>query len=298
MSGRRVLCLGKFDGMHRGHLALLRRAAQFGPPTVLRMTGMASVLGWAPRPPLVAEADRPRVLALWCEHIGHSIDVLRWPFAQLRHLQAGEFCQVLSQEMHADVVVVGSDFRFGKDRQAGIEELRSEGQHHGITVAVVPPEMDAQLMISSTRIRSALAIGAVDEAQRLYGRPHALCGRVVAGDGRGRELGFPTANVGDVSNLVPANGVYAAWAHLPDGSQLKAAVNVGVAPTIDGERQSRVEAHLLDWQGDCYGQPIRLDFMHHIREERRFASLQNLVRQITNDVERVAAACDDLARME
>lgn len=292
MSRQRILCLGKFDGMHRGHLALLRRAAQYGAPTILRMTGMATVLGWIPRPPLVSEADRPRILSQWSAQLGHPIDVLRWPFAQLRHLHAQQFCQILAQDMHADVVVVGSDFRFGKDRQAGIEELCEEGRSVGIQVAVVPPELDEQVMISSTRIRSALAIGAVDEARRLYGRPHALCGRVVAGDGRGRTLGFPTANMGDVSNLVPAQGVYAAHAYLADGSRIKAAVNVGTAPTVATARESRVEAHLLDWSGDCYNQALRLDFIERIREERRFADRDDLMRQIEHDVQRVAIACD------
>lgn len=275
----RAVAVGKFDALHVGHRALAERAAGLGAPRLLRLTGLAESFGWAQRIPLVAEDDRARVLAAWAG----SPDEVGVDIHTLRELDAAAFLDWLQRDHVACALVVGADFRCGRGRAAGVADLAPLCAARGLTLAVVEPVQVAGAPASSSRVRAALAAGDVVAAAACLGRPHRLLGTVARGDGRGRTLGFPTANLGAPRSQPPAAGVYAARALL-DGTVWPAAVNVGVLPTVGGERPLTVEAHLVGFAGEIYGRPLALDLIAHLRPERRFASLEVLRQQIAADV--------------
>lgn len=278
-----ALAVGKFDALHLGHRALALQAVALGRPALLRLTGLAEAFAWSARLPLTAEDDRGRVLAGW----HGDLQERRADIRALRGLDGAGFLAWLKREHAATALVVGADFRCGRDRAWGVAELDPLCRAQGLRLAVVPPVAVAGAPCSSTRIRTALARGDGAEAAACLGRPHRLLGTVQRGDGRGRGLGFPTANLAP-ANQPPAPGVYAAWAEVA-GTRVPAAVNVGVLPTIGADRPLSVEAHLLGWNGDCYGQGLALDLVARVRDERRFASLDALRTQIAADVAAVVA---------
>ncbi|NET73848.1 MAG: hypothetical protein F6K62_23800 [Sphaerospermopsis sp. SIO1G2] len=295
-----VLALGKFNALHLGHRRLVECARQLGQPYLLHLTGMAAALGWAPRPPLLDDTSRQQLLHRW------QVSELTLAFAAVRDMPAADFITMLVQQHQVAAVVCGNNCRIGRDRHADADWLVAHGPSLGVQVEVVPlmslpvqssPEVPGaslnqhapENIISSTAIRAMLAEGNVAAAQAALGRPYRLRGVVIRGDQRGRTLGFPTANVDQVVNQLPALGVYAAWATLADGTRWQAAVNIGRLPTVDGARSVTVEAHLLAYQGDCYGQEIVLDLQHRLRPERRFDSLAQLQAQIAADVTQVAS---------
>ncbi len=275
----KAIAVGKFDALHVGHRVLAERAAELGPPRLLRLTGLAEAFGWPQRAPLVAEDDRARVLAGWAGHPDEAAAA----FAELRALDGAGFLDWLQRTHGATALVVGADFRCGRGRSAGVVELAPLCVARGIRLVVVEPVQVGGAVASSSRVRGALATGDVAVAALCLGRPHRLVGTVVRGDGRGRGLGFPTANLGQPRNQAPAPGVYAARAVIAGGSW-PAAVNVGVLPTVGADRPLTVEAHLIGYTGDCYGADLALDLTARIRDERRFASLDELKAQIAIDV--------------
>jgi len=274
-----AVAIGKFDALHLGHRALAERAAACGRPVLLRLTGLAEAFGWPARSPLVAESDRTRVLATW----PGLPEERNAPIAGLRDLPAETFVAWLAEQHGATVLVVGADFRCGRGRSAGVVELAQLCAVQGLRLEVVPPLLVEGAAASSSRVRQALAAADLATASACLGRSHRLCGTVQRGDGRGRTLGFPTANLGAGDNQVPADGVYAAWAIL-GGQRLPAAVNIGHLPTVGGGRPLTVEAHLPGWSGDCYGQVLGLDLVARLRPEQRFADLTALRQGIVSDV--------------
>jgi riboflavin kinase / FMN adenylyltransferase len=273
-----IACLGKFDALHLGHRALAVEAARWGTPVLVGFDGMAEVLGWPRRPPLVATDDRPRILAQW----PGGVRELSLPFATVRQLDPAGFFDLLAT--HAITgVVIGEDFRGGRDRLHDARAFAAAAEARGWVAHIVAAVRDEDQPVSSTRVREALHAGDVATAARLQGRPHRLIGTVVRGDGRGRSIGVPTANLGEPANVVPACGVYAAWADL-DGARVPAALNIGHLPTIGEGRRLSVEAHLIGWTGDCYGRAIGLDLIQRLRDEQIFADLPTLVTQIRRDV--------------
>lgn len=283
-----VLCIGKFDALHRGHHALVETAAQAGRPvSLLRFSGMAEALAWPPRNPLVAECDRARILATWPT----APTEVELPFVAVRDLDAAAFLALIKTRFAVTSVVVGAAFRGGRGRSAGADTFRAAGRNLGIEVLAVPAVSDGQGPFSSTRIRTLLAAGDVAGAASLLGRPHRVIGTVVRGDGRGRSIGVPTANLDERLNQAPGAGVYAAWAYVA-GQRLAAAVNIGQVPTAGEGRAQSVEAHLIDWSGDCYGQRLELEFIARIRDEQRFADFPTLVAQIRRDVAEAARLLD------
>lgn len=280
--------IGKFDALHRGHYALVERAATLGTPCLLGFRGMAQELGWGERKPLIAPTDRTRVLKDWSLALGTTVDERELPFADIRGMSPGEFVAHLRKAHDATAVVVGEDFRFGRDRGGDAAALRTLAEANGFKAAVVAPVLHADEPVSSSRVRAALTAGDVVMARALLGRPHRLIGTVVRGDGRGRKLGIPTANLGGCANQEPAAGVYAAWATLA-GQRLPAALNIGHVPTVGGDRPLTVEAHLIGWSGDCYGRGLGLDLITRLRGEHRFATLDALVAQIRADIAAVPA---------
>lgn len=279
-----ALAVGKFDALHLGHRALVERAARLDEPALVRLTGMADVFGWVPRPPLVADADRGRIIAQWTAEHGRRVSEIALSFARLRGLSAAAFVDLCRTELSATALVVGQDFRCGRDRCAGVQELAVICRERGMRLEVVEPLMVGGAVVSSSRVRSALAAGDPAQATACLGRPYRLTGMVRRGDGRGRQLGFPTANLGAGECQAPAGGVYAALADI-GGRRIAAAVNIGILPTVGGGRPVTVEAHLVGWSGECYGARIGLDLVTRLREERRFSSLDVLRQQIARDVE-------------
>jgi riboflavin kinase/FMN adenylyltransferase len=205
--------------------------------------------------------------------------------AALRDLPAEVFLDRLDPGLRPVAVVMTPDSAFGRDRAGTPERLAEHGSRRGFEVVLVEPETD-EGPISSSRIRAALAAGEVGEATRLLGRPPALTGTVVRGDGRGRELGYPTANLAFAYRpALPAIGIYAGWA-----IGQRALISIGRRPTFHEDGDVVVEAHLLDWEGDLYDAELRVEVAERLREERTFASVEDLVAQMRRDEAAARAA--------
>jgi riboflavin kinase/FMN adenylyltransferase len=283
--------IGVFDGVHRGHQAIIGH-------TVERARSLAIssvVVTFDPHPSeVVRPGSHPAVLtesgrkAELIEDLG--VDVLCViPFTlEFSHLSAETFVHdVLVEHLHASEVVVGENFRFGHRAAGDIALLERLGRTFGFTVAGAPlvSTSEQSPVVSSTYIRSCVDAGDVEAAAVALGRPHRLEGIVIRGDRRGREIGFPTANITTSPHAaVPADGVYAAWAVRRGHKEpLRAAVSVGSNPTFAG-RERRVEAYLLDFGADIYGERLALDFVSRLREMRRYDGVDPLVEQIHRDV--------------
>jgi riboflavin kinase/FMN adenylyltransferase len=205
----------------------------------------------------------------------------------LSQLTPEEFMDLLLARFRLRELWIGSDFALGRDRSGTPERLAEIGKEHGFTVHQFPPvEVEGQV-ISSSRIRRALAEGRVEDAARLLGRDYRLTGIVVEGDRRGRQLGFPTANVSPQERLaVPADGIYAvsAWIH-GESDGLSGAASIGLRPTFGGGRR-QIEVYLIEFEGDLYGRELSVDFVARLRAEERFASVEALTAQMHEDVRR------------
>lgn len=286
---RTALAWGVFDGVHRGHreiLAAVREEAR-------RVEGESLLLSFATHP---AEALFGRKVPLLTT-LGQRLRLLAEagidaavavPFDRaFSEIPAEGFLKdLLCRKLSAAAIVIGPDTRFGRDRTGDEAMLRAGAAEGGYAVRVVQPLLDGGERVSSTRIRQAVAAGKVEEAARLLGggRFFAYEGKVEKGDGRGRAIGFPTANLADSCQCVPAPGVYAGRAVL-SGTPWPAAVNVGVRPTFSGGAAApSIEAHLIGFAGDLYGKMIEVEFLSPIRSERRFASPKELSGQIAKDV--------------
>ena len=281
-----VLALGTFDGVHRGHQALLgtalRRAGERGAPcaAVTFDPHPLQVIAPPPEPFLLTTLDeRLELLAA----LGLSaIYVIHFDEA-FRRLSAEEWVDLLHTRVGMAEVVCGANYTFGRDRGGNMDRLRTLAAARGFAVHIAPQVHVGGTLVSSTLIRRLLRMGDVQEAARFLGRWYALEGTVQRGDARGRTLGFPTANlaVGE-EKLLPGAGIYAAFARTEEGAH-QAAVSVGTRPTF-GPGALTVEAYLLDFSGDLYGQTMRLHFVQRLREEIAFTSEAALVRQIQDDV--------------
>ncbi len=284
--GPSAISIGVFDGVHRGHRTVIERLLR----RAERDNLVPTVLTFHPHPLAVVAPERaPRLLTTVEQRIellgGLGVEVVGvLPFDRIRNTEPEIFARgVLAERLEARLVAVGTDFRFGHDRAGDVDTLRRVGEECGYEVATVELLNEDDQPISSTRIRRLVAEGRVGEAADILGRPHEVRGRVVAGDGRGRTIGVPTANLEvDPDVALPGDGVYAAWAVVA-GSVHPAVVNIGTRPTFDGEARI-AEAHLLDFDGDLYGHPLALRFVSRLRGERRFDSVDELVAQIRADV--------------
>jgi riboflavin kinase/FMN adenylyltransferase len=284
-----AVSVGVFDGVHLGHRQMLQElfadAAALGDIPIGAITFDRHPLATiAPEraPELLTTPDER--LALFEEAGLDFAAVLTFDEA-MRSLSPEGFVEtVLANGLGARLVVVGDGFRFGLNARGDVDELRRLGDHFGFAVRGVKLLETEAGPISSTLIRQALRAGDVAGVTALLGRRFARTGRVVAGDHRGTEIGFPTANLDIRAGLVvPARGVYAAVAVL-EGARIPAVVNIGVRPTFDGVREV-VEAHLLDFTADLYGRDLTLEFVDRLRPEERFGSVAELVKQIGEDVE-------------
>ena len=282
-----VIALGNFDGVHLGHQEVLRRAVEEGRRRSMRVVAATfhphprTVLGGGDPPKLLTPLGLRSEMLL--RYGADEVWVVPFDVALSRKTPKEFVRDVLISEGGAGMVVVGENFRFGHKAAGHFSDLlrlmREEG---GTAVGVQVRGMGGG--ISSTRIRALVAGGEVTQAAGLLGRPYVLRGEVVVGDRRGRSIGFPTANVlPDTEAVIPARGVYAGYVRFGE-KEFAACTNVGVAPTF-GRAESRVEAHLLDFEGDLYGRFVDVSFVERIREERRFSGVDELVGQIRRDVE-------------
>lgn len=284
-----VVAIGNFDGVHRGHQAMmqaLRRAAD-GVGT----HAVAVTFDPAPVELLRPEVAPPRLMTLedkrelLCAHGADDVVVLATSL-ELLSLTAREFFdQVLRGHLDAAGIVEGPNFRFGKGREGDVALLERLADDAGIGFSVVEPVRFDEGLVSSTRIRQHVAAGEMREAARLLGRPHRVGGRVARGAARGAALGFPTANLSGIEVLLPPDGVYAGRVEV-QGQVHAAAVHLGPNSTF-GATERTFEAHLLDFAGDLYGQPLRVELLERIRATETFPSVEELVEQLREDCRRV-----------
>ncbi len=294
-----VVAIGNFDGVHLGHRALLDRArctatASGGESVALTFDPHpARFFAPALAPPMLTTLERRAELL----HQAGADVVLVEPFtAELARLDAETFVEeVLAKEIGARHVVVGADFSFGKDRRGNVGLLESLGSRVGMGLSVVPQVTANGVVCSSTKIREFVLEGRVEGARILLGRDFEIDGKVVRGFGRGRTLGVPTANLAQDGEILPKPGVYAGRARRLDGDAAwhAAAISIGNNPTFadKGDPQLLVEAYLLDFQGDLYDARLRLAFVAHLREQRRYAAVADLVAEIQRDIARVREIC-------
>jgi riboflavin kinase / FMN adenylyltransferase len=286
--GPAALTLGVFDGVHRGHAALLdaTRAAAgsaasvalvFDPhPDELLRPGIR-VARLAPLP--------VNLHAITARGVDHAIP-LRFDDA-LRSLSPEAFLEALAPSIELRTLTMTPESAFGKGRAGTLERMRELGAERGFSVIAIEPVVDEDAPISSSRIRTAIAEGAVEAAHRLLGHAAYLEGTVVIGDRRGQELGFPTANLEfDYLPALPALGIYLGTVAVPDrklGPAHPALVSVGVRPTFHEHGRVLVEVYLLDWDGDLYGTRLQVELLERLREERRFDGVEPLIRQMKLD---------------
>ncbi|MGD0152220.1 MAG: bifunctional riboflavin kinase/FAD synthetase [Thermacetogeniaceae bacterium] len=288
-----VLALGNFDGMHRGHQDLLRKMVSFA-----RQEGkVPAVFLFHPHPQNFLHPDNGPKLLLDLDKklellAGLGIEaVFVIPFdSQMAALDAGDFVStILVKKLRAASVFVGFNYRFGRRALGTPEQLVSLGKQHGFSVTVIPPVFIAGTLVSSTSIRAALDTGDIDQARQLLGYWPTIRGIVVQGDRRGRQIGFPTANVATAGPLlVPCAAVYAGSARIA-GSCYTTVLNIGFRPTFVDSQERVIEAHLLNFQGSAYGEDIEIEIYRRLRWEQRFDSAEALVLQINKDIEEAVA---------
>jgi len=294
-----AVSIGNFDGVHRGHVAIVRRLLQ----RAADVGGAAVVFTFDPHPVRILRPEQCPPPLTWTERkaellAAHGVDwVLAYPTDEtLLALSAEEFFQRIVQgSLHTRALVEGPNFFFGHHREGNIQRLREMADAAGISLDVVPPVMVDGAIVSSSRVRELIRRGDVEQAARLLSAPYRIRGMVTHGAGRGAKIGFPTANLGAVDTLLPAPGVYAGRAWLggvsPTNHALRspawpAAVNIGPSPTF-GDTTERVEVHLIELEEPLYGRPLEVDFLARLREIRPFESPTALAQQLTRDVEQV-----------
>lgn len=295
--GGSAVTIGAFDGVHLGHRLVIGKAQELAVERALTSVVLtfdqhpARVVRPSSAPRLLTDNDQKlELLAATGVEVAMIVH-----FDQARSQESAEdfVTEVLVGGLGAKVVVVGHDFHFGYRRAGNVELLTRMGQRYGFEVVGLElsstlehgPRQHASVPVSSTRIRQLLDRGEVEEAAVLLDRPHQVRGVVVRGDGRGRSLGFPTANVATPSEIcLPADGVYAGWYDRPDGTRHRAALSLGRPMFCDGAA-GLAEAYLLEFDGDLYGEPAAVSFVARLRAQERYGSLQELVEQMARDVE-------------
>jgi len=281
-----IIALGNFDGFHAGHQAVAGRAIQWaraeGRPAIVATFDPHPVRFFRPDSPYFRLTSVDQRERLFGEAGADAI--LVFPFnAALAGTSAEDFvADLLVERFGATGVVTGEDFTFGKGRTGNVEVLRELGAAHGLKTEAIGPVTNGEDIVSSSRIREALAAGDCQKAAKLMTRPFAVEGIVQHGDKNGRLLGYPTANVDMGNYLRPRYGVYAVTGRLPDGRILQGAANIGVRPQFDPPKEL-LEPHFFDFSEDLYGQKIEVAFHHFLRPEAKFADLEALTAQIGAD---------------
>lgn len=283
------VAVGVFDGVHRGHQKLIGRLVSGAHANET----LAVVLTFDPHPAkffrkegeiklLTLPGERARVLG----SLGVDV-VVTHPFdMDVANITAFEFMKYLKEQLGLKHLVLGYDSTLGKNREGDATRLAEIGSELDYTIETVSALGDESGVISSTEIRKLVAVGNVADAAHLMGHPYQLQGLVAHGDQRGRTIGFPTANLDYArEKVIPAGGIYACWAYLGD-RKFKAAVNIGTNPTFTPDKKTlNVEAYLLDFDEDIYGEALRLEFVERLRDELKYTTVEALIEQIEKDVE-------------
>lgn len=281
-----VLTIGNFDGVHRGHVAMLGRlkelSVQLGLPAVVVTFDPPPLAILAPErlPPRLTTVEQ-KVELLRAQGVD---EVIVWPVSrELLSLTAEQFFeQIVCDQLKCRGIVEGPNFCFGRARGGNVEVLKRLGAAINVPVVIAEPSETGGAMISSSQIRSALSAGDVVQARELLGRPYAIEGTVVTGAQRGRLLGFPTANLSQVETLIPPLGVYAARTTI-QGTAWPVALNIGPNPTF-GEDQLKLEAHVIGYSGDLYGQTLSLQLLDQLRGVKKFSGVEELREQLERDL--------------
>lgn len=284
-----VLTLGVFDGLHLGHQLIMKtvveraRAASAVPTVITFEPHPREVLHPDSAPPLLQTFDQ-KIEALGVLGIEQTIVIhFDKAFSQIR---AKDFLRdVVMQRLHAKEVYLGRGFAFGHNREGNIDLLRNVSSRLGFVADEVPEVGLRGQRVSSSRIRELLLKGRVNLARRMLGRPYGVEGSVVHGAERGAQIGFPTANIHPHNRVIPRGGVYVT-ATLIDGQWRRSVTNIGTRPTFENGSASSVETYVMNWSGDLYGDVVRVRFLHRLRAEKKFGSIDELRSQITRDVNR------------
>jgi riboflavin kinase / FMN adenylyltransferase len=284
-----VLTLGVFDGLHLGHQQIMQTVVE----RAKAVGAVPTAITFDPHPRAVLHPDNaPPMLQTLDQRLG-AFEVLGIEQAIVIRFNrdfagnsAEEFLrEVVFERLQAREVYLGKGFAFGKGRAGNIDLLRSISKEIGFFADEVGEVQLRGQRISSSRIRQLLQDGKVNLARRMLGRPYGIEGKVVRGDQRGRTIGFPTANMQTVNRVVPRTGVYVT-ATLIDGEWRRSITNVGVRPTFEQDALPTIETYILDWDGDLYGDVIRVRFLHRVRDERKFSGIDELKTQIARDLSR------------
>jgi riboflavin kinase/FMN adenylyltransferase len=292
---RTVLTIGNFDGVHLGHREIFRRVVD----KARQLSGTATVVTFEPHPlRLLAPEKAPlrlntpeekvRLLSASCIDLLVVLDFTR----QLADLPAEAFVsEILVRKLGVNHLIVGYDYAFGRDRQGNTDFLAAQARLHNFTLEVLEPISARQQAHSSTMIRQFLREGSVAEAVNVLGRNFTLDGEVVHGDGRGRKLGFPTANLVTQKEILPRDGVYAVKVKWQD-NYYDGVINIGQRPTFAGSAPT-LEIHLMDFQGDLYGERLRIYFVDRLRDELKFSSVEALQEAVMKDIARARELLSD-----
>ena len=284
------LTIGVFDGVHRGHQEIIKKLTTGAHTNEVP----AVVLTFDPHPAAVLSGNEIKCLTLPDERadllrqLGVDVVITERFTRELSTVTAYDFMSRLTRQLGLQHLLIGYDFALGKGREGNAGRLTEIGSDLGYTVEVVSALGDESGVISSTEIRKLIEVGNVTEAARLLRYPYSLHGPVIRGDGRGRTINVPTANISySKDKMIPAKGIYACWAYLND-KKYRAAINIGTNPTFTPDKQTpNVEAYLLDFKRELYGEELRLEFVERLRDELKFDSVDKLLEQIWKDVAKV-----------
>jgi riboflavin kinase/FMN adenylyltransferase len=282
-----AVTIGVFDGVHRGHQHLVRLLLDRA-----QRDGLASVaITFNPHPRTVL---RPGTAITYLTSLEERVELLQGlgldavavlPFtSELAQLSPHEFLSMLSQELHMRLLMVGPDFALGRNRAGTISVMRAAGEKLGFGLEVAPLLAEDDEKVGSTAVRQALSEGDLERVGRLLGRPYSLRGPIIAGDRRGHTLGFPTANIAvGLDRALPAYGIYVTRAYFRE-SAYQSCTSIGVRPTFEVEPRPTVEAYIVDFDQEVYGEELRLDVLHRLRREIKFEHVDELVTQMHRDI--------------
>lgn len=295
-----ILTMGNFDGIHLGHQAILRQMLR----EAKAQKGSSVVLTFEPHPvKVLAPQLAPRLILthkdkVRClQSLGLDLLIIQKFDTAFAGIEAEEFVRrYLVGSLKVCQVWVGKNFRFGRGRKGGVEDLMRWGAEERFEVRIVEPIFVGGARVSSSRIRALIEQGEVDQAGGLLGRYHFISGRVVHGHERGRQLGFPTANIVPRTEVIPADGIYATYVQVDD-DRWPSVTNIGVNPTF-GEGRKTIESYIFDFHKDLYGRSVKLFFVKKIREERKFESPALLVEQMEKDAVNARRLLNNLGRVE
>ncbi|MDA8746242.1 bifunctional riboflavin kinase/FAD synthetase [Rubripirellula amarantea] len=287
-----AIAIGNFDGVHRGHAVLLKRLHQMA----RNLGGPSVAVTFDPHPARILRPELAPLRLTWMELRAERMTPLGIDFLlvcrttpELLQLSAEDFFQrLVVDRLAARAMVEGPNFFFGRDRGGDIKALKQLTDQHSIELSIVSAESQSGKMVSSSSIRNHLSRGEVKAVIQVCEVPHRIRGLVATGAGRGREIGFPTANLTQIDVAVPAAGVYAGYAWV-DGAKFPAAVHLGPNPTFGDNQKVKVEVHLLDYHGDLYKKALMVDFIDRVRNVKKFDSAEQLIDQLQQDMETVRA---------